>query len=183
MRPAGGAARTLSLEKFASSRNVEPSPSCHCTRRAPGANTSKCAERPFIPGRRGIRTSLRSFKQLAVIVQPSTMHLLLERIPVDFRDEKSLRRIGVRYRGLHCRVPKARKPGEFSPPALRHGFAQFLPEVTEELKRRLRGELLTHEQHGNAWRQEIDGNRGAYRRPRWPICVMRSPKARLPAWS
>src|SRR5690606_8070180 len=80
----------------------------------------------------------------------------------DFRDEKSLRRIGIRYRGLHCGVVKALKPGEFPPPALRHGFAQFLPEITEELERRLRGKLLTHEQHGNAWRQEIDGNGGAY---------------------
>ena len=59
-------------------------------------------------------------------------------------------------------IREFREALEFLAPAVAHGVRKVAREITEELERRLRGKLLTHEQHGNAWRQEIDGNGGAY---------------------
>lgn len=62
--PADFGAATLALEKFANSRKVELSPSLQQTCRHLGANSSKCAELPFIPLKRGTIISLRNLISL-----------------------------------------------------------------------------------------------------------------------
>src|SRR5438045_4393938 len=86
------------------------------------------------------------------------MGVLLDAIPIEFRSKKCCRLIRIRNLGLRFRRTKLLEAGEFRATPTFYFLCQFRSEITEEQKRRLSSEFLSHKQQWRRRREQQNRN-------------------------